>query len=1087
MKKILSCMLALFAAVSLYAADLNIYASGLHAKQYGNVVLVDYVLNAPADSIMLMLYGEDINQAFPKVIKETAYLTKGLHQLQLALPYEFPGTYHWAMKAFAPARATDETIVSDITVQGSRGLAYNNKVESPNFGMFYLADNLAGGAGGVILAITPDLLEADTIATGWGSGASSPMRIAIGEDDLLYVTDWSDNLPNINIVNPATPNAALVPVFGADHANADGVAFTSDDTPIHGSIAGCYVEGLGANRVLYTVDEDVKSDGKLVIYAYNIGELASPWMAAPSAVVCPNSDNLMQNANVNLMADGHGGFWFSQHRWADGAAIPSLMHSNAAGVIDFHSAGEITSAGYNNRGSIYVTGDKRFVVTSADGHAKIWEAFFTADALDSLKLVKTVALTGMDNIFNTVLDPAGNLYAVKGTGGALTAVALATEDNSHVTPAPAANTVTIEAIGEVNDLYLIGGPNAWNPTIGTQMTKTADKVFEGTFTFTEETSYFAFSSVLAENNDNGGWAYVNSHRFAGEGFDFPAVVGENYIAKTDLSFAIPAGTYKLTVNFNEMKMIVETVAPVEPVAPMYIAFKDVITAYGSDSGTRVETIESTIKEGAEYVSAFASNDPKNVYNARNGYGLKLGTGSKTGSFTLTLANAVKPDSIIVRAAAYNDTEGAATILGESVDLAPYGNKMITPIVKVYDGNTDVTELTISSTKRLYVTDITIYPHGAVAPVIADRTFGLGAALYLNVDTLEQSHVKYWLDANAIQKAYFVNANGDSTEVDGTILADSTKVKFMAPAGDFRYVGFARLNPENEAVWNNTALFDLRGTTGNYVKTWTRGSTGNGYNTVIWAEYEEPIPVVYKLKHPWAVGEADAWIWKECAEQQDGTWMLEDIFYGTGCNIDPTILDQNWIGNPTLVGNPASGDSCRFVINPAATDVAGILTITKLGDPTPVTEYEHLYWIGNDQGWKPSEGVEMTKLSDNVFERAVVLADTTWFGFLTVKPEKVNDQEDWTTANQNRFGAISNDLLVGAGEANLLKGENAFMIAGGSYTITVNLNDMKMTIAQESSAIEGIKSESNIQKVFKNGHVYIIRDGVTYDTAGARVE
>ena len=869
MKKIFSFMLALFAAVSLYAADLNIFASALNATQTDSTVTIEYVLNAPADSLYFMIYGENINEALHMLETNPAALTKGAHEVVKPIPANTPsGVYHWAIKAFAPAHEGDSTIVSEVVVGGSRGMAFNDNEQSPFFGMFFIADNLGGGDGGKLLAVTPDFARVDTIATGWGSGSSSPMRVLISEDDMLFVTDWSDASPNVSMVNPATPGAPIVPVFGADHVDADGIAYTADNTPIHGSIAGGCLMGKGSNRVLYTMDEDVKVDGKMVIFSYNIGEVNGPWIAAPSGVAFHNTDNLIQNANVNFFPDGHGGFWLSQHRWADGADIPSLAHIAANDSIDFHSAGEITAGSNNNRGSIFVTNDKEYVVTSSDGNAKIWRPFFTGDVLDSLVLVKTVAFPNIDNIFNVILDPAGNVYVIKGTGGALTAVAPATADNSCITRAASANKIYIGVPIPVQHMFLIGDNTGWNPTEGLEMTCTADNVFEGSFTFTADTSYFAFFDDLAETNDQGGWDYVNAHRYAGKTDNLLL----NHTAWSDSlrmsggCFRIPAGQYKLRVDLNKGLVTSFYQAPAAiPDNAIYIAFQDSIGKEGGDNSKAITSIADIIKAGADYISAIPT--ATKIYKAREGCGIKFGTGSAAGDLTLTLAQPVIPAKIIVNAVAYSDTEGAAVLLGDSLTLSGKGmNKVLVPYVKEYDAQTTaITELTFSTaSKRMYLLDVIIIP----------------------------------------------------------------------------------------------------------------------------------------------------------------------------------------------------------------------------ADTTPQIIYDHLYEIGDNQGWKPTEAIEMTKKSENVFEGTFDFTATlSYFAFITVKPET----EDWALVNANRFGgAINNELIADGGTYNLNTGELCLTANPGKYTITVNLTEKTAAVTLETG-IENINGENNVQKVLRNGQIYIIRDGETYTVTGAKVE
>ena len=122
-----------------------------------------------------------------------------------------------------------------------------------------------------------------------------------------------------------------------------------------------------------------------------------------------------------------------------------------------------------------------------------------------------------------------------------------------------------------------------------------------------------------------------------------------------------------------------------------------------DNSSQVASLEDLIAEGADYVSSF---EKSNVYQARVGRGIKLGTSSKTGSLTLTLAQAVKPTKIVVSARAYSNTETTFKLFDtEYSDLTTdFADKTIT-----FDGNTEVTKITFATTaKRAYVKSVTVY-------------------------------------------------------------------------------------------------------------------------------------------------------------------------------------------------------------------------------------------------------------------------------------------------------------------------------------------------------------------------------------------
>lgn len=133
-----------------------------------------------------------------------------------------------------------------------------------------------------------------------------------------------------------------------------------------------------------------------------------------------------------------------------------------------------------------------------------------------------------------------------------------------------------------------------------------------------------------------------------------------------------------------------------------IVFKD--TGSNSDSSNKITKITDIIAEGADYVSVIPTAD--NVYNGRQGRGLKLGSSSKKATLILTLAEAVKPSKITFDARQYNDSETSITVNGKAVtDLTA---DVVTYTVD-YDGNTEVSSIEISTpSKRAYITNVKIY-------------------------------------------------------------------------------------------------------------------------------------------------------------------------------------------------------------------------------------------------------------------------------------------------------------------------------------------------------------------------------------------
>lgn len=120
----------------------------------------------------------------------------------------------------------------------------------------------------------------------------------------------------------------------------------------------------------------------------------------------------------------------------------------------------------------------------------------------------------------------------------------------------------------VPHVYMLGGDSQeWNPTQGQEIDYDAENdVYTATITFPDEYNFFGFTTELAENNDDGGWIYIEPFRFgaiADEGTDF-LYEGQEYVSLTWDEYhaiGIKGGEYKLTINLNEMRLYIEDLNP----------------------------------------------------------------------------------------------------------------------------------------------------------------------------------------------------------------------------------------------------------------------------------------------------------------------------------------------------------------------------------------------------------------------------------------------------------------------------------------------------------------------------------------------
>lgn len=183
------------------------------------------------------------------------------------------------------------------------------------------------------------------------------------------------------------------------------------------------------------------------------------------------------------------------------------------------------------------------------------------------------------------------------------------------------------------------------------------------------------------------------------------------------------------------KVTVTLAAEEEPAAsPVVLTFKDYQSTSGDSSGKMTTTsLIDSLQNAAGFVTCTAVTE---CYGGRIGYGCKMGSSSKTGTFTLQLVNPAAMDSIVVNCASYSATEGSLSINGgAAIDLTDGGasNKVLRNVTIV---PTDVVEtLTIATTaKRAYVKSITFYPNASAT--VKAPAFSVAAGSYYDAQSVE---------------------------------------------------------------------------------------------------------------------------------------------------------------------------------------------------------------------------------------------------------------------------------------------------------------------------------------------------------------
>lgn len=179
-------------------------------------------------------------------------------------------------------------------------------------------------------------------------------------------------------------------------------------------------------------------------------------------------------------------------------------------------------------------------------------------------------------------------------------------------------------------LWIIGDPaGEWNPTKGVECTKISDGVFEYVANFTAEKTSFGFVNQLAGEGD---WDGLKAHRYVAPAAGTVPTVGENVMeyATSDAAWDLPAGNYTLTIDTNNMKLILGGDKPVVTAPKLYFLGEvngwnpsDEYAFVTEDEGVTYTFKASMIRNGEDNPFKIATNGWSTEYSNGN---LKMESG-----------------------------------------------------------------------------------------------------------------------------------------------------------------------------------------------------------------------------------------------------------------------------------------------------------------------------------------------------------------------------------------------------------------------------------------------------------------------------
>jgi hypothetical protein len=396
---------------------------------------ISFRLNEPADNVKIISNGGATTNnlgARPKGLVTVSLAISGTFKVQVTKA-SGPG---YPQGVVNPISVDTNTFVQ---FANQRGVAVNKNPKSPYFGRIYVSCGSAATTGtGRPIGDGIYLLNADqTDAVGQGNTALTgglnfsasgevPHRLAVGQDDNLYISDYSDVTGTLYVTDPnVATNAAATNVL-----DGLGGPFPVTSARIHGSINGAVAEGSLAtgDLVVYTIDEDLQTDRDTTVktelnslWRWDIGGGPLPYSGTPTKLICPGV--LGGYAQLCELRRGPDGKFYISQRRADPASTAGafvIANDGSAVLWDSYTATQ-NLLGNPVPAARDMLNESRGIDVSPDGK---YMAVFrgTTNTVSVLPLTDGIPdLTNMVVMLTTpttsigralAFDAAGNIYTV---------------------------------------------------------------------------------------------------------------------------------------------------------------------------------------------------------------------------------------------------------------------------------------------------------------------------------------------------------------------------------------------------------------------------------------------------------------------------------------------------------------------------------------------------------------------------------------------------------------------------------------------------------------------------------------------------
>ncbi len=454
------------------AGVLALGPASLRATPYASSVTNDagtvrFVLNEDADAVSVTFDNGTATNLLGSLFKGSQSFSLGsATNFQILVSktsgngFVRQGTANSTFNGLVSPRGTLLQLSSDsnplLSFNLPRGLTVNTHPNSPYFGRIYVANPTAGtvtsnttarvlGDGVYVLNAdqTDALAQGDTPLHGGldgefaAGGSASPYKLSIGQDDNLYIADWSDPNGTLFVTDQNLTVGSgknVLPGLKGGSAGSTTTPVSVGLDRVHGSINQAVVEGSleAGNLTVYTVDEDLQSDRTTTtwtqlnsLWRYDIGgtlplayDPGNPYeLIMPTRLFTPSGragiNSATQTMDVERGTSGH--FYITDNRQNNGGTSGLIVRAPDGSAVWNSSSTTLSMTTSNTSDycfdsyAVAVTADQKYVATLRR-NSQCFLIPLTNNVPDLARRLVLLTFSSAFTARDVQFDVAGNLY-----------------------------------------------------------------------------------------------------------------------------------------------------------------------------------------------------------------------------------------------------------------------------------------------------------------------------------------------------------------------------------------------------------------------------------------------------------------------------------------------------------------------------------------------------------------------------------------------------------------------------------------------------------------------------------------------------